>query len=98
MRFIQKENRDYLFAGAYTMFNTHEITCISGLAVAHKLGAFYPYEHDTLAVKQFDLYMNYAYGECRNGKKTFLQKLTTTILTLLLWFTVFIRKRVGSRE
>ncbi len=92
MRFIQKENRDFLFAGAYTMFNTHEIACISGLAAAHQLGALYPFEKDSLAVKQFDLYMNYVYGEGRNGKKTFIQKLTTGILMLLLWFAVLIRK------
>ena len=37
MRFIQNETQYYLYAGAYTMFNTHEIACISGLAAAHHL-------------------------------------------------------------
>jgi predicted NAD/FAD-binding protein len=94
MRFIQKENRNILFAGAYTMFNTHEIACISGLAAAHQLGALYPFEKDALAVKQFDLYMNFIHGECRNGKKTFIQKLTTWFLMPLLWLAVLIRKRL----
>jgi hypothetical protein len=92
MRFVQQENPKFLFAGAYTMFNTHEIACISGLAAAHQLGALYPFEKDALAVKQFDLYMNYVYGQNRNGEKTFIQKLTTWILTLLLWLVVFIRR------
>jgi predicted NAD/FAD-binding protein len=92
MRFVQQENPKFRFAGAYTMFNTHEIACISGLAAAHQLGALYPFEKDALAVKQFDLYMNYVYGQNRNGEKTFIQKLTTWILTLLLWLVVFIRR------
>ncbi|CAF4600680.1 unnamed protein product [Rotaria sp. Silwood1] len=94
MRFIQKENPNILYAGAYTMLNTHEIACISGLAAAHELGASYPFEKDSLAVKQFDLYMNFVYGKCRNGKKTFVQRLTTFLLTILLWFAVLIRKRL----
>jgi predicted NAD/FAD-binding protein len=94
MRFIQKENRNILFAGAYTMFNTHEIACISGLAAAHKLGALYPFENDSLAVKQFDLYLNFVYGECRDGKRTFIQIITTWLLTPLLWLAVLIRKRL----
>lgn len=94
MRFIQKENPTIFYAGAYTMFNTHEIACISGLAAAHELGAPYPFEKDSLALKQFDLYMNFIYGKCRNGKQTILQKLTTFVLTLLLGFAVLIRKRL----
>ncbi|CAF2658622.1 unnamed protein product [Rotaria sp. Silwood2] len=94
IRFIQEENSNILYAGAYTMFNTHEIACISGLAAAHELGATYPFEKDPLAVKQFDLYMNFVYGKCRNGKRTFVQRLTTCLLTVLLWFAVLIRKRL----
>ncbi|CAF0803691.1 unnamed protein product [Adineta ricciae] len=93
MRFLQQESPTTLFAGAYTMFNTHEIACISGLAAAHQLGASYPFESDRLAVKQFDLYMNYTYGKCRNRQKTLLQKLTTLILLPLLWVAIIIRKR-----
>jgi predicted NAD/FAD-binding protein len=94
MRFVQQENSHFLFAGAYTMFNTHEIACISGLAAAHQLGALYPFEKDALAVKQFDLYMNYIHGQSRNGEKTFIQKLTTWILIPLLWLAILIRTRV----
>ncbi|UJR08567.1 hypothetical protein I4U23_012826 [Adineta vaga] len=93
MRFIQQDNQRILFAGAYTMFNTHEIACISGLAVAHQLGATYPFDKDPLAVKQFDLYLNYVYGKSRNGKTTFLQRLTTCLLIPLLWIGVAFRKR-----
>ncbi|CAF0982144.1 unnamed protein product [Rotaria sordida] len=94
IRFLQKENSNILYAGAYTMFNTHEIACISGLAAAHELGAEYPFEKDSLALKQFDLYMNFVYGKCRNGRKTLIQRLTTFLLTILLWFAVIIRKRL----
>ncbi len=94
VRFIQEENEHLLFAGAYTMFNTHEIACVSGLAAAHQLGALYPFEKDSLAVKQFDLYMNCVYGQCRDGRKTLIQRLTTRVLTLLLGLAVVIRKRV----
>ena len=92
MRFVQREHAHTLFAGAYTMFNTHEIACVSGLAAAHQLGAPYPFEHDALAVKQFDLYMNYVYGQCRHGEKTCIQVVTTWILTPLLWLAVWLRK------
>ena len=94
MRFMQRENPHVLYAGAYTMFNTHEIACISGLAAAHRLGASYPFEDDGLAVKQFDLYLNYVYGECRNGQQTWIMILTTWILTPLLWLAMFLRKRL----
>ncbi|CAF3711647.1 unnamed protein product [Rotaria socialis] len=83
LRFLQKENPTIFYAGAYTMFSTHEIACISGLAAAHELGALYPFEKDALNVKQFDLSMNCVHGNCRNGKKTFLQRLTTFLLTIL---------------
>ena len=39
-------------AGAYTLFNTHEIATMSGLAVADRLGAPYPFPHDKLAAQQ----------------------------------------------
>ncbi|CAF4219846.1 unnamed protein product [Rotaria socialis] len=66
LRFLQKENPTIFYAGAYTMFSTHEIACISGLAAAHELGALYPFEKDALTVKQFDLSMNCVHGNCRN--------------------------------
>ncbi|CAF2045118.1 unnamed protein product [Rotaria magnacalcarata] len=68
MRFLQKENSTIFYAGAYTMFNTHEIACISGLTAAHELGALYPFEKDALAVKRFDLHINFVRGKCRNNK------------------------------
>lgn len=92
MRFVQKQDSHYIYAGAYTMFNTHEIACVSGLAAAHRLGAPYPFEKDPLAVKQFDLYMNYVHGQNGTGERTFLQKLTTWILTILLGIALVFRK------
>ncbi|PSC67108.1 flavincontaining amine [Micractinium conductrix] len=50
------------FAGAYTLFNTHEIATMSGLAVADRLGAPYPFPHDKLAAQQFDTYLRIAHG------------------------------------
>lgn len=42
------------FCGAYTLFNTHELAIISGLAVAERLGAPYPFDDNELARKQFN--------------------------------------------
>ena len=44
------------------MFNTHELAIISGLAVAERLGAPYPFDHDELAAKQFDNLMSISHG------------------------------------
>lgn len=93
MRFIQRENPQIFYAGAYTMFNTHEIACISGLAAAHQLGAEYPFADDALAVQQFDLYLNFVYGISRNGRRTCLQMFTTWILKLLMCIAILFRPR-----
>jgi predicted NAD/FAD-binding protein len=50
------------YCGAYTLFNTHEIATMSGLAVAERLGAPYPFGHDKLAAQQFDMYLRLAHG------------------------------------
>ncbi|KAI7841052.1 hypothetical protein COHA_005280 [Chlorella ohadii] len=50
------------YCGAYTLFNTHEIATMSGLAVAERLGAPYPFGHDKLAAQQFDTYLRLAHG------------------------------------
>jgi predicted NAD/FAD-binding protein len=54
--------RGVWYAGAYTLFNTHEIACMSGLAAAERLGAPYPFAHDALATQQFDTYLKLAHG------------------------------------
>lgn len=51
------------FAGSYTLFNTHEIATISGLAAAYRLGAAYPFASDTLATKQFQTYLRFIHGK-----------------------------------
>lgn len=50
------------YAGAYTLFNTHEIASISGLAAAYRLGAPYPFADDELALHQFQTYLTVAHG------------------------------------
>ena len=92
MRFLQKDDPHYLYSGSYTMFNTHEIACISGLAAAHQLGAAYPFEHDELAVKQFDLYLNFVYGIGRNGRHSCAQILTTWISQIILLIALIFRR------
>jgi len=42
-----------LFAGSWTLFNTHDIAISSGLAAAQKLGAPYPFDHNELASQTF---------------------------------------------
>jgi predicted NAD/FAD-binding protein len=61
VRFIQGKRRTW-FCGSYTLFNTHEMAVISGLAVAVRLGAKYPFESDELASKQFDQYLKFSHG------------------------------------
>jgi len=61
VRFIQNTQRSW-YCGAYTLVNTHEIATISGLAVAHRLGAPYPFAADELARKQFDTYLMAIHG------------------------------------
>lgn len=50
------------YAGAYTLFNTHEIAVMSGLAAADRLGAPYPFSNDALAAAQYQTYFNMAHG------------------------------------
>lgn len=61
VRFIQNTKKAW-YCGAYTLVNTHEIATISGLAVAHRLGAKYPFGEDKLAKMQFDKYMKVIHG------------------------------------
>lgn len=61
MRFLQGRQHTW-YAGSYTLFNTHEMAVISGFAVAVRLGAKYPFEHDKLATKQFDQYLKFSHG------------------------------------
>jgi predicted NAD/FAD-binding protein len=63
VRFAQ--GRATLFAGAWTLVNTHEVAVVSGLAAAHRLGAAYPFAADALAAQQFDMYLRLAHGAAR---------------------------------
>jgi predicted NAD/FAD-binding protein len=55
------------YAGSWTLVNTHEIACVSGLAAAYRLGAKYPFDHDKLAASQFDSYLGIAHGASRSA-------------------------------
>eukprot|EP00928_Gymnodinium_smaydae_P048182 TRINITY_DN321_c0_g3_i1.p1 TRINITY_DN321_c0_g3~~TRINITY_DN321_c0_g3_i1.p1 ORF type:complete len:531 (+),score=58.26 TRINITY_DN321_c0_g3_i1:61-1653(+) len=46
------------YAGSWTLLNTHDIAISSGLAVAHRLGAPYPFTHNRLATATFDTVLN----------------------------------------
>eukprot|EP00741_Cyanophora_paradoxa_P006042 tig00000981_g5860.t1 len=61
VRTIQDSGGVY-YAGAWTLFNTHEVAIISGLAAAHRLGAPYPFASDPLARKQFEMYLSLIHG------------------------------------
>jgi predicted NAD/FAD-binding protein len=61
LRFLQGRRRTY-FAGAYTLFNLHEIAIVSGLAAAERLGAPYPFRDDPGASRQFDMYKRIVHG------------------------------------
>jgi predicted NAD/FAD-binding protein len=61
LRFIQKR-RNAFFAGAYTLFNIHEIAIVSGFVAAQHLGAPFPFKDDPLALRQFQIYNKIVYG------------------------------------
>lgn len=61
-RFIQGTKHTWL-CGSYTLFNTQEIAVMSGLAVAERLGAHYPFAHDPLAKAQFRMFLSVAHGK-----------------------------------
>lgn len=61
LRFMNGKKHTW-YAGNWTLFNTHEICMISGLAAAHRLGAPYPFGDDPLATKQFELYLKSIHG------------------------------------
>lgn len=61
VRFLQGKSHTW-YCGSFTLFNTHEIAVMSGLAVAERLGAPYPFAHDKLARDQFDMYLKVAHG------------------------------------
>jgi len=66
-RFIQGTQHTW-YCGSYTLFNTQEIAVMSGLAVAERLGAAYPFPEDKLAAAQFDMYLGIAHGASRSRK------------------------------
>ena len=61
VRWLQGKKHTW-YAGAYTLFNTHEIATMSGLAAADRLGAPYPFAGDELALKQYKTYFRMAHG------------------------------------
>jgi predicted NAD/FAD-binding protein len=80
VRFLQGKHHTW-YCGAYTLFNTHEIAIISGLAVAERLGAPYPFAHDSLALKQFDMYMEFIHGQKRAADGSLAPTAPTTPTT-----------------
>ena len=48
---------------------TQEIAVMSGLAVAERLGADYPFPQDRLARSQFDMFLSIAHGKNRMQPK-----------------------------
>jgi predicted NAD/FAD-binding protein len=61
VQFLQGRQNTW-YGGAYTLFNTHEIAVMSGLAAADRLGAAYPFSSDPLAAAQYDTYFKMAHG------------------------------------
>jgi len=67
-RFVQNK-RNTLYAGSYTLVNTHEIAILSGFAAAYRCGAAYPFESDDLATHQFDAYLSLIHGVRRRRRE-----------------------------
>eukprot|EP00871_Galdieria_phlegrea_P000118 jgi/Galph1/1106/GphlegSOOS_G5905.1 len=51
------------FAGAYCLFNIHEVAIISGVAAAYRLGADYPFPVEEKAKKQFFSFLRLLHGQ-----------------------------------
>lgn len=68
VRFLQGKKNTW-YAGSYTLFNTHEIAVMSGLAAADRIGAPYPFHHDKLARTQFMTYLRLAHGMFARPRK-----------------------------
>ena len=93
MRYIQGNKNTY-YCGSYTLVNTHEVAMMSGLAAAYRLGSPYPFDHDSLARKQFDHYLMMVHGKprrtgcnCDTIKAGFL----AIFMGLFLVFSLFMR-------
>merc|ERR1712032_1606926 len=54
------------YCGSWTMFNTHDIAICSGLAVAERLGAPYPFRNNATASATFDTVLNASHMRWRN--------------------------------
>jgi len=66
LRFIQGGfHNNIYFAGAYTLFNTHELAAVSGMVAAERLGAKYPFAGDKQARKTMDVYSFISHGFVR---------------------------------
>jgi hypothetical protein len=63
-----RKKRHTLFCGSWTLFNTHDIAVVSGLAAAERLGADYPFAENALATQAFDTYFGVAHMARRRSK------------------------------
>lgn len=93
MRYLQGKKHTW-YCGSYTLINTHEIAMISGLAVAHRLGAPYPFHYDALATRQFDQYLLTIHGQPRNSgfnKMTLLSWVLAPLMAIFAAFSLLLR-------
>jgi len=61
LMFINGKNHTW-FAGSWTLVNMHELAVVSGMAIAYKLGAEYPFEGQDFGFKFFKMYLLLAHG------------------------------------
>jgi len=88
-RFIQG-TKNTMYAGSYTLVNTHEIATISGLAAAARIGAEYPFGYDKLAKKQFDGYSFVVHGKIfTKGKASMLLGLCKVLFVAVAIYIAF---------
>ena len=85
LRFVQNTKGCY-YAGAYTLFNTHELACVSGLSAAERLGAPYPYSDDAKACKTMNTYTLAAHGVVRG--RGFCRRVSEAALGTAMRFIV----------
>lgn len=68
MMFLNGKNRTW-FAGSWTVVNMHELACVSGIAVAYRLGAEYEV-FDDFAEQFFKMFLALSHGvRYKGGKK-----------------------------
>ncbi|XP_045162098.2 uncharacterized protein LOC123526910 [Mercenaria mercenaria] len=94
MRYIQGKRHTY-YCGSYTLVNTHEVAVMSGFSAAYRIGSPYPFDHDSLAKKQFDHYLMVIHGRPRKTGCN-CSTIKSFFLAILMAIFAFLSLMIGA--